>query len=111
LTVRKAKIDPNLRQQLEQYGVAIMQILLALGQNFEPAGIQATLDDSNPDLRDDVLAWLTEQHDIQERKETVTFWMEFAIVVLVAAELAFSILNFIGCTLHHSPPANQVLRH
>lgn len=42
-----------------------------------------------------LLAWLTEQYDRAERKETWSILMEVAIVVFVAAELIFSIANFL----------------
>jgi hypothetical protein len=42
-----------------------------------------------------LLPWLTEQYDKAERKETWSMLMEIAIVVLVAAELVFSIANFV----------------
>jgi len=42
-----------------------------------------------------VMAWLTEQYDRAERKEGWTLVMEAAVTVLVAAELFFSITNFI----------------
>lgn len=92
--IRKADIDAELRETFERYGVAVMQQILSRGSNFRYKGKGEWVEAH----REALLKWLTEQHDIQERKESVTFWMEFAIVVLVAAELLFSILNFIGCT-------------
>ncbi|HMI52815.1 MAG TPA: hypothetical protein VK525_14990 [Candidatus Saccharimonadales bacterium] len=47
----------------------------------------------------DILVWLTEQYDRTERKETWTITLEIAVCVLVAAELTFSVLNFLG--VHH----------
>lgn len=39
--------------------------------------------------------WLKEQYDREERKETWLITMEVSITLLVAAELAMSILDFV----------------
>ncbi len=92
LTVRKAEVDPKLRATFERLGAQTMQQLLAVGGTFRQDGVTKFTEGlpDNPPL----LAWRTEQHDIQERKETISFVMEVAIVVLVGAELFFSIGNF-----------------
>jgi len=74
-----------------------MQHILSVGAFFKHKG-QATWVES---VRETVLQWLTEQHDIQERKETASLVMEGAIVVLVAAELFFSIANFVSSKCAH----------
>jgi len=86
-TIRKADIDPGLRQAFEQYGMNVMQLNLALGHHIK-------YNDQVIEMRDVLVPlsqWLTEQYDRAERKETWSLTMEFAIVVLVAAELLFSI--------------------
>jgi hypothetical protein len=92
--IRKAKIDEELRTTLEQYGVAVMQQVLATGGVFiyrdATTGVLA--------YRTEILAWLTEQHDRQEAKEDATFAMELAIMLLVASELFFSVISYVGCT-------------
>ena len=89
--IREAKIDSELRKTFEQYGVQVMQQILSVGSNFRHQGRVEWVETH----RDALLEWLTEKHDIQERKERVSFVMEAAIVVLVAAELFFSIANFV----------------
>jgi len=42
-----------------------------------------------------LLPWLTEQHDMAERRETWLLLMEVAIVILVGAELFFSVIEFL----------------
>ena len=94
--IRKARIDGELRTTLEQYGVAVMQQILATGGVFiyrdATTGVLA--------YRTEILAWLTEQHDMQEAKEDVTFSMELAIMLLVAMELFFSVISYLGCNSH-----------
>jgi hypothetical protein len=91
--IRKAKIDEELRTTLEQYGVAVMQQILATGGVF----IYRNATTSVLSYRAQILDWLTEQHDMQEAKDDATFAMELAIMLLVACELFFSIANFAGC--------------
>src|ERR1700751_3972573 len=88
--IRKAKIDPELRITLEQYGVPVMQQVLSVGSNFRHKG-QATWVEA---VRDSVLAWLTERYDREERKETWQITMEAPVTVLVAAELVMSLVSF-----------------
>ena len=89
-TIRKAKIDRDLREAFEQYGMGVMQLNLALGDyiRYKDRVIQIR------DILVPLSQWLTEQYDRAERKETWTLTMEFAIVILVAAELIFSIIGF-----------------
>jgi len=89
--IRKAKIDAELRTTLEQYGTPVMQQILSVGSNFrhkkQPLWVEA--------VRDEVLAWLTERYDRDERKDTWQITMEVAVTIFVLAELCFSIVNFL----------------
>jgi hypothetical protein len=87
--IRKAKLDPELRTTLEQYGVPVMQQVLSVGSNFRHKG-QATWVEA---VREPVLMWLTERYDRDERKETWQITMEAAVTVLVAGELFMSIVG------------------
>ncbi|HWY22810.1 MAG TPA: hypothetical protein VNX26_16400 [Candidatus Acidoferrum sp.] len=91
LTVRHAKIDESLRATFEQLGVVVMQQLQANGHIFLH---ERTWRDTTA-VRDSLLPWLTEQYDRAERKETWSILMEIAIVILVAAELTFSVIAFV----------------
>jgi hypothetical protein len=87
--IRKAEIDPELRETFERHGVATMQAILATTNYFHHKGGTLMAQNVLPDL----LPWLTEQYDRAERKETWSLTMEFAITVFVAAELLFSIVR------------------
>src|SRR5690348_2814989 len=80
IRIREAKIDTELRETFERYGTAGMQMILAGNmkmwhkkalQGFEHNSMNA------------LLAWLTEQHDRAERKETWSLMMEAAITAFV----------------------------
>jgi hypothetical protein len=92
--IRKASIDAKLRLSFERYGVAaIQQFLVGTGAGdvrFEGKSIWGA------DLQPPMLEWLTEQYDRAERKETWTITMEVTICALVAAELIFSVMEFVG---------------
>ena len=87
--IRKAKIEPELRTTLEQYGAQVIQQILSQGTNFRYQG-RATWIEA---VREQVLAWLTERYDREERKETWQITMEVAVTVLVAAELLTSLIG------------------
>jgi hypothetical protein len=89
--IRRAMIDDMMRKTFEQYGVQFVQQSLAIGKEFRYLGKTMWVED----LRQPILAWLTEQFDRAERKDTWQTTMEAAITVLVGAELIFSIANFI----------------
>jgi hypothetical protein len=82
--IRRANIDPALRQTFEQHGVGTMQTLLA-AQDRQFVHLGQRLDANR--VRDSLLPWLTEQYDRAERKETWNLTMEAAITVLVAVEV------------------------
>jgi len=88
--IREAKIDPDLRTTLEQYGVTVIQQVLSVASNFRYKGKTIWVEE----VREPVLAWLTERYDREQRKETWSLTMEVAITVLVAAELVMSIVSF-----------------
>lgn len=84
-TIRTARMkDSSLRTTFEQHGLGTMQGLLAAHDRmFWHQGQWRTANDVRPDL----LAWLTEQYDIADLKETWNLTMEAAIVVLIVVEL------------------------
>jgi|HubBroStandDraft_6_1064221.scaffolds.fasta_scaffold69026_7 hypothetical protein len=59
LRIRKARIDPELRTTLEQYGVPVMQQVLSTGGNFLHKAQGPWVES----VRDSVLGWLTERYD------------------------------------------------
>jgi hypothetical protein len=88
--IRKAKIDPSLRETFEQHGVGTMQSNLAAGHYIVHKEKTININDLTPDL----LSWLTEQYDRAERKETWSLTMEVSITVFVFAELMLSIIGY-----------------
>jgi len=85
--IRNAKVDPELRETFERYGVATMQTILGTTNWFwhKGKGLLAQ------NVSDDLLPWLTEQYDRAERKETWSLTMEAAITFFVVAEVLLSI--------------------
>lgn len=97
LRVRKAKSIPDAdREMFERFGAAIFGAVLYGGFSGPQAtGAQKALYE-NPGTRLHAEAWLTEQYDRAERKETWSITMEAAITVFVAVELVLSVLNFVS---------------
>ena len=81
--IRKAKIEPALRDTFERYGTVGMQVSLGDMNHFKHQGQTMKADA----VLDSLLPWLTEQYDRAERKETWSITMEVAITIFVAAEL------------------------
>jgi hypothetical protein len=86
-SIRKAEIDPDLRETFEQYGIATMQAILATTNYFQHKN-QSLMAQN---VWGDLLPWLTEQYDRAERKETWSLTMEVAITVFVGIELLLSL--------------------
>ncbi len=88
--IRKAHIDHDLRQTFEQLGVPTLQsFLVNADRNFDNEGHNA----SNSSVRKELLAWLTEQYDRAEIKETWNLTMEAAIIVLIVVEIVLAIMQ------------------
>jgi hypothetical protein len=83
IRIREAKIDPELRETFERYGVATMQVMLTTTARFQHKEGHIMAEK----VLESLLPWLTEQHDIADRKETWSLTMEAAITVFVLAEL------------------------
>ena len=94
LRIRKANIDPQLRETFERYGTGTMQMLLANNTPYRHPN-QGSMTAIERYLTE-LLNWLTEQYDIAERKETWSLTMEVAITIFVAAELVLSIVRFVS---------------
>ena len=77
--IRKAKIDTELRNTFERYGVVAAQVVLATTNYFVHQGKQLNAEGAGEPL----LAWLTEQYDKADRKETWSLAMEGTITVFV----------------------------
>src|SRR5215471_18788144 len=85
--IRKANIDPTLREAYEQYGVVSLQLDYTVKNYLR--GVQEG--ERTPAHPDDaaLLAWLTEQYDRTERKETWGLTLEVVITVFIAVEVLF----------------------
>jgi len=92
--IQRATIKPEIRELLEQYGSETIRILLLAPNNvLENRDMRTTVADN----RGDVLQWLKEQADREDRKETWLITMECAITVFVLVELVISIVVFFHC--------------
>ena len=83
--IRHANIPVDLRTTFEQYGVGGVQ---SWQTRRRFAG-----EDPEGQIRAAALAWLTEQYDRAERKETWSLTMEAAIVVLIVFEIVLAIIK------------------
>jgi hypothetical protein len=93
--ITEAKIDPAIRELLEQYGPDTLRALLPGNAILEPVnGARVTIDD----VRRPILLWLKEQADREERRETWLITMEVAITFFVLAELVMSVVSFLHCS-------------
>jgi hypothetical protein len=95
VSIRKPSIAKSERDIFERFGPSVISIILFGGfsgpQETEPQKVLY----GNSETRRHAEAWLTEQYDRAERRETWLITMEVAITLLVAAELFFSILSFV----------------
>ncbi len=90
LGIRRAKLkDPELRDTFERYGQSTMQVVLGT-TNYIWHKNQNLVADK---FRDDLLAWLTEEHDKTDLRESWLLLMEIAITVLVGAEVCFEVYD------------------
>jgi hypothetical protein len=100
IRIRKANIDPELRDTFERYGTVAMQMILATGATFRHKGVVVTPDSAElPEpshwILPSLLPWLTEQFDKAERRETWNLTMEAAITVLVLIEVLPTLFGFL----------------
>jgi hypothetical protein len=91
--IRKASIPKEERDIFEPFGATVIGTVLSGG--FNPLAPELQSIYASTDIRRHAAAWLTEQYDRAERKETWSLTMEAAITVFVAVELVFSVLNFV----------------
>jgi hypothetical protein len=87
--VSTAKISSETREALEQYGPDTLRTLLLI-RTFvleTPKGKRFTVDD----VRGELLLWLKEQLDREERRETWLMTMEFSVTLFVLFELLISV--------------------
>lgn len=94
--IRKENIPQSFREHFEELGVEIVRAYFTqpIGTNiWRDVGKDAVTVET---ARNSMQLWLREQYDLQERRETWNLAMEIAITVLVAVELAMSVLTFIA---------------
>lgn len=92
--IRPANIDPELRKTFERYGTVGMQIALGDMNHFVHKGQVMKAQDA---ALESVLAWLTEQYDKADLKDTWLITMEIAITLFVGGELFVELWNL----FHH----------
>jgi len=89
LSIRKARIDADLRDTFERYGVVGMQVVMGTHNTFKHRGVWHAAADEPTSIP--LLSWLTEKADGAERWETWSLTMEIAITVFVGIELFYTI--------------------
>jgi hypothetical protein len=91
--VRKAVIPEGERDVFERFGVNVIGAVLGGGFNPRAIEIQPVYNDDN--VRAHALAWMTEQYDRTDRKETWLITMEVSITGFVFAELILSTVSWL----------------
>jgi hypothetical protein len=85
--VNRAKITPELRSELEQFGEPVVaQILGRPYTHAFPGNPGAVRWEQTVEERQAALAWLREKHNEETRRHNITMAMEIAITLLVAVE-------------------------
>jgi hypothetical protein len=102
-SIRRAKIDSELRAKVERLGVAVVQQIIASHKFHDwsrpsTSGVSSfnwNLDEVlfSKESEEKILEWLTEQYDRAERKETWTITMEAAVLVFVIFEVVLSLVS------------------
>ena len=100
LRVRKANIDPTLRDDFELFGKDVVAYTLGMfqlstfglggGASAPTYAQQKIFLNQVPAMR-----WLQEQRDEEERHQTVTLALEISITALLVVEIVFSILDYV----------------
>jgi hypothetical protein len=83
--IRKANIGTELRTSLEQHGAPVVRQIVADNMSSARAVFYGGWD------KRETLAWLTEQNDREERKETWSLTMEAAITIFVFTEIILTL--------------------
>jgi hypothetical protein len=96
--VRKADIDPKLREQLELFGKDVVAITLGIFQmpvggppGAMPMHAQMVIFNNQAPA----MKWLQQKRDEAERHETVTLVLEIAIVILIGVEIILSVASLV----------------
>lgn len=100
LRVRKANIDPKLRDDFELFGKDVIAYTLGMFQMSTPGlgggassptyAQQRVFLNQSPAMR-----WLQEKRDEDELHQTVTLGLEISITVLIVVEIVFSVLDYV----------------
>src|SRR6266478_7513759 len=89
-SIKRAAIQHETRELLEQYGPDTLRALLPGNAVLEAAkGARVTIDE----VRRPILLWLKEQADREERRETWLITMEVAITLFVGVDLVISVVG------------------
>ena len=91
LRVVKANIPPDLRVQFEEFGETVVAQIMGrpLSHGVGTVGVPPWVKDNRPEA----LAWLREQHHIEDRRRTISECMEIAILVFVILETVLSAIG------------------
>ena len=100
IRIRKAKIDPNLRNEFELFGKDVVAYTLGMFQ-MRSTGLDGGA--SAPTYvqqkvffnQDPAMRWLQEKRDEEERRENVSLALEIAITILIVFEIGLSIVGLV----------------
>jgi len=86
--VRRANIKQTLREQFEMFGEQVIAVALGVGSDGMVSTAAQKLVRDNPV---DAILWLREQRDYADRHATRVELLGWAILVLLAVEVAFDV--------------------
>jgi hypothetical protein len=90
--IRRAKIDPKLREQFELYGEQVMALALGVPlSGFKPSPPQ-TLVGSHPE---EVKQWLQEKRDEEEYHKSRLEICEWAILIFLIVSVILELMTFL----------------
>jgi hypothetical protein len=86
LRIRRAKIAPDLRDNLELYGSQVVALALGLGvMPVSSAGLfPSTVTTMILRNQASAIEWLREKRDQEERRETFRFWSMLVLTAIAA---------------------------
>jgi ABC-type phosphate transport system permease subunit len=86
LTVRRAKIAAELRDNLELYGSQVVALVLALGvvRTAAMGGSNSYISTMILNNQQAAADWLREKRDQEDRRETLGYWSMFVLTAIAA---------------------------
>jgi hypothetical protein len=96
--VVRANIPDDLRTQFEEFGEMVVAQIMGRPLTHAPEPQNVGVPVWAKDNRKEALAWLREQHHIEDRRRTISECMELAILLFVIAETVTSGIQLVKCS-------------